>query len=210
MTMTASKPKGSWRSDPISQAQVGKINALLAERDLTGTAYVGWEPDWAKATKGMASSVIDFLLTLPKAAPAKPVEVTEAEATHDEFDEQPPAVPTQKFGAAWAAIPVGSNGYGYYALEVGPDQHKFFRVERPTEGKWEGMTFIKEQASDSFYPVEPKPRGYSYLTEIASDPENAGLLYGQQIGKCTRCHRTLTDVDSRAIGIGPDCLRKGW
>lgn len=113
-------------------------------------------------------------------------------------------------GARWSSIPVGGSGFGYYAIEE-QSKIRFFRVERPTEGKWAGKTFIKEQASDAFYPVEPKTRGYPYLTQIASDPETAGRLYAETLQKCTRCNRSLTLTESRERGMGKDCWeRGGW
>lgn len=193
MTMTQSRPQTNWRSEPVSAPQKSKIEALLQERDLTGTSYVGWEPNWAKATKGLASTVIDFLLTLP-------------------VEQAPAHAPTSKpsgLDVRWGSIPVGGAGFGYYALEVNPGEHRFFRVERPKSGKWEGKTFIKAQAGDEFFPVEPRQRGFSYLTQIDQDPKSAGLLYASLIGKCTRCGRTLTDPESRERGIGPDCFKKG-
>lgn len=113
--------------------------------------------------------------------------------------------------ARWETIPVGGQGYGYYALseEQTGDKIRFFRVERPAKGKWAGKTFIKEQGGSEFYPVEPKGRGYAYLTLIAEDPQAAGMLYAEKLDKCTRCNRTLTDPESRAAGMGPDCRAKG-
>ena len=50
---------------PVTEKQQAFIEKLLAERDVTGTAYEGWTPDWSRATSAAASSVIDYLLTLP-------------------------------------------------------------------------------------------------------------------------------------------------
>jgi hypothetical protein len=50
---------------PITERQKAFIEKLLVERDTTSTAYEGWTPEWYRATSPMASSVIDFLLTLP-------------------------------------------------------------------------------------------------------------------------------------------------
>jgi hypothetical protein len=48
------------------------------------------------------------------------------------------------------------------------------------------------------------------LERIACTDDVAGALaaYGREIGRCGRCHRTLTDEDSRAAGLGPDCASK--
>ncbi len=201
MTMTQVRPK------PASEKQQALVARLMTEKALTGTAYEGWVPDWSKATTKSASAVISYLLTLPAA------EVDENQAEYDlaafESAAHAPVSPAKReFGAAWGSIPVGGKGFGYFALEVGPEQHKFFRVERPTEGKWAGKTFIKEQAGDAFYPIEPKARGYSYLTEIARDHEEAGRLYAFLLRKCYRCNRTLTLAESRERGLGSDCAQK--
>jgi hypothetical protein len=36
---------------------------------------------------------------------------------------------------------------------------------------------------------------------------DAQVLYGQQIGRCGVCNRTLTDQVSRDRGIGPHCAK---
>lgn len=109
--------------------------------------------------------------------------------------------------ASWRSIPVfGQHNRGYYAVS----RHgslEFFRVERPTEGKWAGKTFVKRQSSDSFDRMEWGETG-EVLDAIAADPETAGRVYGQEIGRCYRCHRTLTDKESRSRGLGPDCAEK--
>jgi hypothetical protein len=46
---------------------------------------------------------------------------------------------------------------------------------------------------------------------IAAGPKEAMLRYGQEIGSCGHCGRTLTNDESRAYGIGPVCRKgKGW
>jgi hypothetical protein len=109
--------------------------------------------------------------------------------------------------AAWSTIPVFARGRAYYALEVN-GKVRFFRIERPTEGKWKGKTFVAEQAGDTFYKMDFHPGG-AILDRIAVEHEEAGVRYGREINKCYRCHRTLTDTESRAAGIGPDCRKKG-
>ncbi len=41
-----------------------------------------------------------------------------------------------------------------------------------------------------------------------ASPETAMALYGQTLGYCGRCGRSLTDETSRALGIGPVCRNK--
>ena len=98
---------------------------------------------------------------------------------------------------------------GRYAVEIN-GKLGFFKVDRPTEGRWAGYVFVKQMASDTEYPVRGFRRG-AVLDVIAVDPQAASLRYGQEIGACGVCGRTLTDEDSRARGIGPICADKmGW
>jgi hypothetical protein len=55
---------------PATPKQVDFVEKLIREKDLTGTMYEGWTPDWSspKATSKTTSAVIDFLLTLPTKA----------------------------------------------------------------------------------------------------------------------------------------------
>ena len=111
-----------------------------------------------------------------------------------------------------AANPTAGNGIaklpdvpaGRYAVDNDDGILRFYRVDRPTEGKWAGMTFVKVYASDETYPVKGESRK-TVLTKIAADPTAAMTRFGQEIGKCGRCGRTLTDPVSRDYGIGPDC-----
>ncbi len=40
--------------------------------------------------------------------------------------------------------------------------------------------------------------------------EQAAQVYGQELGHCGRCGRTLTNDASRALGIGPECATIGF
>ena len=49
-------------------------------------------------------------------------------------------------------------------------------------------------------------RGRRVLARIdAAGADEAGKTYADEIGRCWRCGRHLTDEESRAAGIGPDC-----
>ena len=94
---------------------------------------------------------------------------------------------------------------GHYAIEF-EGQLRFFQVETPDEGKWAGWTFVSEQASDDLWAVKGA-RKTEVLNAIADD-EDALARYGQELGICGACHRTLTDPESREIGLGPICRNK--
>jgi len=134
-------------------------------------------PDWDALTANRAHNLIDVLVTRPKlhAAPAPVVEV--------------------------APFPAG-----FYAVSVPGDAQElaFFELDIPTEGRWAGRVFLSQLASDERYPVRGARRT-TVMALIAEDYKAAGARFGQTIGRCCRCHRTLTDEASRAAGIGPDC-----
>jgi hypothetical protein len=95
---------------------------------------------------------------------------------------------------------------GYYAVaDAGPDDIHYFRVSRFRDG---GIK-VQEQASDTLHPVRRGGRRTAILTTIQHvGPAAASALYGQTIGRCGRCNRTLTDATSRSYGIGPECRSK--
>jgi hypothetical protein len=96
---------------------------------------------------------------------------------------------------------------GRYAI-ASEDGVKFYKLDRPTEGKWAGYTFLKVQASDELYPIRNRDEKARIIAEIAKDVEGSAAAYGQLLGKCYKCGRTLTDETSRNLGIGPDCRSK--
>lgn len=100
---------------------------------------------------------------------------------------------------------------GRYAIRQN-EVIKFYKITKPTEGKWTGFTFIEVQASDDFHPVRNLASRIGVLSEIVSaGVKESTLLYGTELGVCGVCSRTLTDEDSRAFGVGPVCRNKlGW
>jgi hypothetical protein len=103
-----------------------------------------------------------------------------------------------------AAVPEGR-----YAVDGDDGNLKFYHVDRPTEGKWAGYTFVKVQAGDEYYPVKGKGPREAVLAKIAEAGIEAAMLrYGREIGACGHCGRTLTNPESRELGIGPVCRAK--
>jgi hypothetical protein len=85
---------------------------------------------------------------------------------------------------------------------------RFFRVDTPLRGTWRGAVFLKEQAGDDFHKVKGVAREEMIINVILKDPRAALKLYGLELGSCGICGRTLTDEESRALGIGPVCADK--
>lgn len=172
---------------PASEAQINLVAKLIGERNLETYALAAPAKQVANGTrviaKSSASTLINELLALPKLEQSAPA----ASAT------SVPEVPE-----------------GRYAVEQ-DGTLKFFQVDRPTEGKWAGYTFVKVQASDDLYPLRNKTAREAVLRLIAeAGPEQASIRYGLELGVCGRCGRTLTDESSRAAGIGPVCAAKAW
>lgn len=98
---------------------------------------------------------------------------------------------------------------GRYAIDTADGHLAFYKVSVPDEDsqQYYGRIFVDVMASEDTYPI----RGAAariVLTKIAVDPVAAAKRYGQEIGSCSKCGKTLTDEFSRAFGIGPVCRAK--
>ena len=93
---------------------------------------------------------------------------------------------------------------GRYAVEE-DGVLRFFKVKN---GNRAGFVFLDIQASDEWHSVRNVARIRAILTLIAVDAKAAMIRYGQELGECGHCGRTLTDAASRAAGIGPICASK--
>lgn len=92
-----------------------------------------------------------------------------------------------------------------YAVEI-DGVLKFYKIK---PGNKPGFYFIDVQASDELHPIRNRASKDAIVAAIiAAGPDACMARYGQEIGSCGRCGRTLTDAESRARGIGPDCLGK--
>jgi hypothetical protein len=90
---------------------------------------------------------------------------------------------------------------GRYAIPGKDGALRFYSVKRNTERL---AVWVDVWASDARYPIRAIPQRIEILKEIAADPD-AGPRFGQEIGRCYVCGRTLTDETSRSLGIGPVC-----
>lgn len=152
--------------------------AKLADRDIADRAQARYDAlvEAHQLTKAKASEIITWAQAQPQA------QRQQAQAPAQQHD-----------------VPAGR-----YAVDTEEGHLAFYRVDRPTEGKWAGYTFVKVQASDELHRVRGQA-AKAVLAKIAVDPQAAMLRYGQEIGECGHCGRTLTDETSRARGIGPVC-----
>lgn len=175
----------------ISEKQLNFVRSLLVRKVIDGATFRyipldeptldGTPTDLESMTRRDASQLIDALL---------------------KFADKPKVA--EKVARVLPDVPAG-----YYAIDGNKgEETKFYRVDRPNEGRWAGRTFVKVQASGDFYPIKNETEIMRILLEIAVDSEASTRRYGREIGRCGRCNRILTDDTSRAEGIGPVCREK--
>ncbi len=105
---------------------------------------------------------------------------------------------------------------GRYAVTGDDGSTDFYKVDRPTEGRWAGYIFVKlglgGPHGDPRWERIPLRNVQTILNKIAADgPKKAMLRYGRELGHCGHCGRTLTNPESIERGIGPVCAGKmGW
>lgn len=94
---------------------------------------------------------------------------------------------------------------GHYAIvSEGHNDLFFVRVDRPKSGR----TYVKMIVGGHPDQNVAYGRVAGILDRIAAaGVDAAARLYGQEIGRCCRCNRSLTDETSRAAGIGPECAK---
>lgn len=165
------------------------IRTLIAERELTADARENALKRLDEGlTVGLASRWIERLLELPKLPSAR----------------------------GRGAVDHKNVPAGRYAIE-GADELEFYKVDRPDEGDYAGMTFVKLIVGGGIggRSVEHRigrPRQQAVIDAIAAEgAELASARYGHELGHCGVCGRELTKDESRERGIGPVCAGKlGW
>ena len=125
---------------------------------------------------------------------------------------------TKDQASAWIerllALPRKTNGgeelpdvpAGRYAVENDEGRLKFYIVNRPTQGRWSGYTFVDSQHG----PNRDSLRNFAQKRGVLQRIVDAGIVacrqrYGQELGHCGACGLELTDPISREVGIGPVC-----
>lgn len=181
------------------------IQKLLAERDIA--PLPAYDEIKAKITKREASDMIAHLINkIPRSSVALSIH---GEPGHGNgYARTEPDVPA-----------------GYYATPslTGNNDLDFWHVDRPTEGKWAGYTFVKRVIGgrdDAMIPRNYKKRvkterirgrvdQLAALDAIrAYGVYESNMLFGSELKYCRKCGIHLTDDTSRELGIGPVCRGK--
>jgi hypothetical protein len=174
----------------VSAKQAAWIIDIATTRE--GVTEAMTESVKVRLEQGFAKFAGSQFITSYKDLPRKAQSAAKAEAIA-------PGAPTQD-----AEVPAGR----YAVVDPTDGVIKFYRLDRPTEGRWAGYVFLKVQASDELHPIRNHAHRDSILAAISTDIDGCAAAYGQLLGKCYACGRTLTDETSRALGIGPDCRAK--
>lgn len=182
-------------ADLPTPKQLSFITSLLKDRTVDDEQRADIEQGFVlnpsgymDMTRGRASATIDWLLRQPRKA-----------ATPKLYQES-------ELHAAFTAIPEGR-----YAVEI-DGVLKFYRIDKPTDGRYAGRTFITAQGGPNWFPVKVLAHKVAVVEAIlAAGPQGCSQRYGIELGHCGVCGLPLTDDESRARGIGPICWgKKGW
>jgi hypothetical protein len=93
--------------------------------------------------------------------------------------------------------------YALDGFETG-NEVRFYKLRESKRGR----RYLVAQVSDEERMV-PWGEALIVARRITADPMAAMLRYGTELGSCGHCGRTLTNDESRALGIGPKC-RQGF
>jgi hypothetical protein len=195
--------KNPW---PPSEAQIKYVLGLQAERELPDVYKVLEDHDLRAMDKGEVSSTISVLKTFKR---------------KDSGKQQPKwSMPSGRYAIYFPGPDDQPGVYSYVDRQdlVKPSygEWRFFLVDKPSEGRWTGYTFIKRLIgggdNGDYRKVDmPAASRDQALAAIDKDPKQAMLDFGLQSGSCGHCGRALSNAESLARGIGPICAGKmGW
>jgi hypothetical protein len=172
-----------------SERQITFIGALIAELEELGDTEI----------KGLVMARISGYDVELASKCIKKLQLRKAQRVADKAAAQPQVAPTTRY----PDVPAGR-----YAVRsaTGNNDLDFFRVTRPEEGPWAGRTFVKRViGGHEDTPVRGAEARKALQAIVDAGITEAGILYGQEVGCCFKCHIHLTRSYSRAMGYGPDC-----
>lgn len=201
---------------PMTDKQRNYIYVLLRQLDdhnaeVARTAREWFDGDTARQenmTKDQASDIITRL----KGHLSKPATTTERPANVPTTTDDRGAF-QRILGTLHEAIPPHPDRgvtLHRYALEFPGGNGNEVRFYKLKESK-AGRRYIVAQHGDAETMLRFENGVMAVAQRIAEDPKDAMLRYGRELGRCGHCGRTLTNDESRQLGIGPICRGKmGW
>ena len=100
-------------------------------------------------------------------------------------------------------------GLNRYAVTI-DGKMRFFSLNQPTKGKWEGYRFLDELfgAPGDFRKQAIRGNHKAEVLTLLGNDSDALARFGWKFQVCGMCASPLTDASSRELGIGPVCMRK--
>ena len=100
-------------------------------------------------------------------------------------------------------------GLNRYCIEI-DGRERFFSINQPTTGKWEGYLFLDELfgAPGDFRKQAIRGNHKAEILNLLSNDSDALARFGWKFQVCGMCASPLTDATSRELGIGPVCFAK--
>jgi hypothetical protein len=111
-------------------------------------------------------------------------------------------VPSQREG--FGSDLAGQVPEGRYAITGNEGQTVFVHVVKFKSGAF----IVKQQVADDSHRVSKVVARQMLQKILDAGIEQASMRYGRELGECGVCGRTLTNEDSRQMGIGPVCRAK--
>lgn len=95
---------------------------------------------------------------------------------------------------------------GRYAVRGDDNVVRFYRLATSKGRKGYQNVFV--YASDEQHLVPLKVHNGIRQQIVAAGIDGSATLFGIESAKCYKCGRRLTDENSRALGVGPECIKK--
>ena len=149
---------------------------------------------------------VTHAMTLTKAACSSYLDALEARAVT--------RAPAAKMDIPFQMLDLIKEG-NYATRASATEPYVFFRVTRPSAGKYKGAFKVQTRHSDQLrlaYVHWPsgrdtviRPNIKESLLVLIADQDAAARAFARELGCCCNCGRSLTDERSRWYGIGPEC-----
>lgn len=177
-----------WFNDPATDRQRSYLATLVETREVP-KEWLERLKDYEESgtlTKGVAGKAITSIQALP----------WKEKAVKDGNMRSIPK-PT------WKDVPAG-----YYAIPAqdpspGANDIYFYKVWKPKDKEDYGQLYRVIGPDVQRMPWRQEPEVLKAIVRFGVG--NAAILYGQKIGRCSKCHRRLSNRVSRELAIGPIC-----
>lgn len=180
------------RTSIPTDRQIAYIGALIAELEELGDDEI----------KGRVMKVISNYDVPTASKCIKALQLRKAQRLADKAA----AAPTQERASAQVSYQDVPAGRYAVASLTGNNDLDFFHVTIGKDGgRWAGFRFVAQIAGDNEFPVRGAQARKALEAIVKAGTNEAGALYGQEIGCCFNCHIHLTRKYSRSMGYGPDC-----